>query len=284
VNKWLAIALSLSLSACVTTPDLRPELYLKSEQMMQQGLQAYEQDNFTEAQQKFSQALELYQSFDNDKGIALSLLNLIETALGVSDFKQAQVYLKQVKSYALATDLKRKVILLEVKLAFEQENYPLALANLKPLLGELEGQKNLGDAQLNLLAMQARLEVLNSSLTQSAALAKFETALAQNEAKSPYYQALLQRILAVIALKRRDYLSATTLLTQALTYYKEQANRRSIAACLEDLAEIEIAQRHQPAAQNYLQRALVIRQWLKNKYKSDKIVKQLQLITDVTRR
>jgi tetratricopeptide (TPR) repeat protein len=263
-------------------PDLRPDPYLKSEQLMQQGLQAYEQDDFNEAQQKFSAALVLYRSFDNDKGMALSQINLVETALAVSDFSKTQLYLKQLKQQSIANaldlQLQRKLTLLEVKLAFELQNYLAALAALQPLLAELDGQKTPDVAQLNLLAMQARLEVLISPLTQSKGLAKFTAALAQVSPPSPHYQMLLKRVLALAALKQGNYQTAKTLLTEALAYYKEQANRRSIASCLEDLASVELAQRHNSAAQGYLNRALLIWQWLKNEYKSNKINKQLAAI------
>lgn len=282
MNKLAILVFGLTLSACATNPDLRPDPYLKSELLMQQGLRAYEHDNFSEAQRKFSDALTLYRSFDNDKGIALSQSNLVETALAVSDFASAEAYLKKLKQQsaanALDMQLKRKVSLLEVKLQFEQENYPAALASLQPLLAELDGQTTYNDAQLNLLAMQAKLEVLISPLTKSAALSKIEAAVAQISPQSPHYQALLKRILAVVAFKRGNYQTATTLLTEALAYYKEQANRRSIASCLEELASVEIAHRQNAAAREYLNRALLIQQWLKNDYKSGKIKEQLAAI------
>lgn len=270
---------ALTLSACVIQPDLRPNPYLKSEQFMQQGLQAYEQNNFSDAQRKFSAALELYRSFDNDNGIALSQANLAETALAIDDFVQAELYLNQLKKrstyHSLNVLLKRKLILLDVKLHFEQQNYHAALAALQPLIAELNAQKIVDNTQMNVLAMQARLEVLISPLTPSVGLVQFETALTQISLPSPHYQALLKRTLALIALKQGHYQKAIILLTEALTYYKEQANRRAIAACLEELATIEFAQSHTRVAQEYLQKALLIWKWLKNDYKSNQIQKKL---------
>jgi tetratricopeptide (TPR) repeat protein len=271
----LLTTLSLILSACVTTPDLRPDSYLKSETLLQEGLTAYRNDNFTEAQQKFSRALQLYQSFDNYKGIALARMNLVETALANSDFATAQSYLTQLKQTDLEPVLQRKRIVLEAKFQFEQQHYAAALNSLKPLLSELDGLQKLDEEQLSLLAMQVRLEVLILPATESKTLAKFSAALAENP--SPHYQALLNRSLAVVAVQRKDYQTATNLLTTALAYYKEQANRRSIAACLEELADVEIAQQHFQPAKNYLERALVIRQWLKNDLKIAKLKEKLKL-------
>lgn len=280
-KKALIIVLSLILSACVTSPDPRPEPFLKSEALLREGLNAYQNDNFSEAQQKFSRALELYQSFDNQQGITLSRLNLLETALAVSDFKNAELYLKQLKQQAASKEaeenLNRKIILLESKLQFEQQRYPAALTTLQPLLTELNRQKKTDEMLLNLLAMQARLEILISPLIQSKGLSQFEAALAQNEPQ-PQYQVMLKRISAMIAAKRGEYQKAATLLKEALAYYKEQASRRSIAACLEELAELEMAQQHQKEAREYLNKALVIRQWLKNDYKVNKIKQRLATI------
>ena len=283
MNKKLShIAFSLMLSACVTSPEPRPEPYLKSEELLQQGISAYESDNFSEAQQKFSQALELYLSFDNNKGIALTRLNLAETALASSDFDSVKSYFQQLKQQAVNNDfeaeLKRKLILLEARLQFEQQQYPAALATLQPLLAELDEQKKTDEAQLNLLAIQARLEVSIAPLANSNGLSRFQSALAETEPK-PDYQALLKRILAITALKRSDYQTASSLLTEALAYYQEQANRRSIAACLEELAELEIARQHRKSAQEYLKKALLIRQWLKNDYKSAKIKQRLATLS-----
>jgi hypothetical protein len=281
MNRTIIVALSLWLSACVSTPDLRPEPYLKSEELLQQGLAAYQNDNFSLAAQKFSRALELYQSFDNQRGMGLARLNLVETALANSDFAKASSFLKQLKQQVSANsldeELKREVSLLEVKLQFEQQHYQAALVRLQPLLAELDEKKPLDTEQLNLLAMQARLEVLISPLGKSDGLSKFETALAKMEPAPPHYQIMLKRILAITASQRGDYSTATHLLKEALAYYQTQANRRSIASCLEELANIETAQRHESAAQDYLNRALLIRQWLKNDYKTNKIRQQLQL-------
>ncbi len=280
-KKALIVALGLILSACVTTPDSRPEPFLKSEALLRDGLNAYQNDNFAEAQQKFNRALELYQSFDNQKGVTLSQLNLLETALAMSDFASAESYLKllkqQVASNNLEENLKRKIILQESKLQFEQQHYQAALVTLQPLLAEIDKEKKPDEMQLNLLAMQARLEVLVSPLTKSTGLSRFETALTQTEPQ-PQYQVMLKRISAMIAAKRGEYQTATTLLKEALAYYQEQANRRSIAACLEELAELEMAQQHRKEAREYLNKALVIRQWLKNDYKSNQIKKRLTTI------
>lgn len=279
-KKILIAAFGLILSACVTSPDSRPEPFLKSEALLRKGLTAYQNDDFVEAQQNFSRALESYQSFDNSKGVILTHLNLLETALAVSDFNNAALYLKQLKQQIATADvdadLKRQVIFLASKLQFEQQDYPAALTTLQPLLVELDGQKQSDEMRLTVLAQQARLEVLIAPQAQSAGLAKFETALTQQP--QPSYQAVLNRILATVATKRGDYQTANQLLTQALSYYQTQANRRSIAACLEELADLEMAQQHQKAAREYLNKALVIRQWLKNTYKSDKIRQRLTTI------
>jgi uncharacterized protein HemY len=275
---FLLSCFSLLLVACASEPDLRPNAYLRGEDLLQQGLEAYRNDDFMTATAKFTDSFKLYQSFDNQKGMVLSQLNLIEAALAVSDFKQAEFYLQPLTDNALEQPLKNRVVLLHVRLLFQQENYSAALASLQPLLATIATEIEPINNKLNLLAMAARLEVLISPLTSSAALAQFQSELAKLKPVPPAYQAVLNRILAWAALKQGHYQTAQTLLNQALDYYKEVVNRRAIAGCLEDLAELEIAQQHSQAAAVYWHKALTIRLWLKDQYNSDRIQQQLQAI------
>ena len=71
------------------------------------------------------------------------------------------------------------------------------------------------------------------------------------------------------------------LLHEALTHYKDQINRRAIAACLEEIAEIEFKQHNQVQALEYLKRALTIRNWLKDQYHIDKINKRIVQINQL---
>ncbi len=279
MNKLLILIALLCLGGCVNSGDKRPEAYLKGETLLQQGLDFYKNDDFIQAQQKFSAALVWYQSFDNTKGITLAQLNLLETALAVNDFSQAQTLLNTLSPQADNDEYSNKIKLLQVKLAVQQQHYSVALQKLQPLLSQLDLTQPPSDKLLNLLVLQAKLEILTQPQRASAGLQALQTALAGLASPSAYYQALLNQLLAQLAVNRQDYATAGNLLNQALVYYQTQANRRAIASCLEQLATIEQNQQHWQTAKLYLHKALLIRSWLKDSYKSNVLQQQLQWLS-----
>jgi len=281
--KFVIMVLSLTLPACAGSPEVRPDINSKGENLLHSGLIAYKKDDFPTALQKFNSALLFYQSLDDTKGAQLSRINLVETSLALSDFAAAEQQLTILKQQAVAGFLdetfKNRVILLEVKLLFQQQRYSEALAAIEPLLLPLDGQEPTDNNDLSMLATAARLETLISAKTKSQWLDKFRAALArEREPQQPKFQIILKRIDATIASQKQQYHEALKLLQEALTYYKLQADRRAIASCLEDIAVIELAQNNKSKALGYLKRALSIRVWLKDQYNIDKIQQKIVLI------
>lgn len=262
----LLFILSLILSGCSQRIDLRPEPYLSAEALLQQGIEAHQQDDFLTAARNFKQALTLYQSIANDEGIHISRLNLSASFLAVSEFDKAKQQLKSLNQSQnlglLNKKQQKKLRLLWVKGYFLQHDYVNAMQQLKPLL-------NIKNPSLSLLATAARIEVLASPLHAVIWLPQFQAKLNAQENPLAKYHALLQRSLAVIAVKKGDYAQAKKLVNQALSYYKQQAKRRPIASCLETLAEIELKQHNGRAAKSYFKKSLRIRLWLKDGYKSN---------------
>ena len=277
------IVLSLTLHACAGSPELRPDIYSKGDNLLHGGLFAYKNDDFHAALQKFNSALLLYQSVDDLKGTQLSRINLVETSLALSDFAVTEQQLTILKQQAvdgfLDEPFKNRVILLEVKLLFQQQRYSEALAALEPLLLQLDEQEPTENNELNLLATAARLETLISAGTKPQWLDKFRAALArEREPQQPKFQIILKRIDAIIASQKQQYHEALKLLNEALGYYKSQTDRRAIASCLEEIAVIELAQNNKSQALEYLKRALTIHAWLKDQYNIDKIQRKIVLI------
>jgi len=279
--KFVIMVLSLTLPACAGSPEVRPDINSKGENLLHSGLIAYKKDDFPTALQKFNSALLFYQSLDDTKGVQLSRINLVETSLALNDFAAAEQQLTILKQQAvdgfLDEPFKNRVILLEVKLLFQQQRYNKALAVIEPLLLQLDEQELTGNNALNLLATAARLEALISAGTKSRWLDKFRTAL-EREPQQPKFQIILKRIDAIIASQKQQYHEALKLLHEALGYYKLQADRRAIASCLEDIAVIELAQNNKSQALEYFKRALTIRAWLKDQYNFDKIQQKIVLI------
>jgi hypothetical protein len=71
------------------------------------------------------------------QGTQLSRINLVETSLALSDFTTAEQQLTILKEQDvdgfLDETFKNRVILLEVKLLFQQQRYNEALATIEPL-------------------------------------------------------------------------------------------------------------------------------------------------------
>jgi len=279
--KLVIIILSLTLPACAGSPDVRPDIYSKGENLLHSGLIAYKKDDFPNALQKFNSALLFYQSLDDIKGAQLARINLVETSLALNDFAATEQQLTILKQQDvdgfLDEPFKNKVILLEVKLLFQQQRYNEALTTIKPLLLQLDKQDLTDNTKLNLLATAARLETLISAGTKPQWLDKFRASL-EREPQQPKFQIILKRIDAIIASQKQQYHEALKLLHEALGYYKLQADRRAIASCLEEIAVIELAQNNKSQALEYLKRSLTIRAWLKDQYNIDKIQQKIVLI------
>ena len=285
MNKLTLFVVSLFLIACTNSTDVRPDIYTKGERLLLSGVIDYKNDNFSAAQQNFYRALILYQSIDNSKGVQLAEINLVETFLALNNFEAAEeqlAILKQKKVDGVINDpLKDRVVLLEAKLLFQKQQYRESLAVIEPLLLQSEQRGRNDNERLELLATAARLETLMNMETEQQWLDKFREALLEERKLQPEFQVILKRIDAVIATQSQQYHKALKLLHEALSYYKDQADRRAIAACLEEIAEIEFKQHNQSQALKYLKRALTIRSWLKDQYHIDQINKRIVQINQL---
>lgn len=283
--RFACLFLALSLAGCTAAPDLRPDVYIRADGLLQHGIEAYENDDYPRASQHFKQSLALYQSIDNVRGVQLAHFNLANNALAYSDFKTASTHLdfltgRQNKGL-LTEKLTRRLLLLRVKFHFLRDDYAEALRLIKPLSAGLAMPPQ---PDLTLLAALARLEVLDSAGKITGWLEKFQTALSKLETKDEKWQASLERILGHVAFKKGDYGQAAQSFNRALAYYKKQAKRRGIAVCLQRLADIELARKRKAAAVEYLEKALKIYQWIKDDYRAGKIAKQLGELSVVVSR
>ncbi len=269
---WLILALSLA--ACTTAPDLRPDVYIRADGLLQHGIEAYKNDHYSRAAQHFKQALTLYQSIDDERGVQLAHFNLANNALAYSDFKTATTHISFLEQLrVLSEKLTRRLLLLRAKFHFAREEYAEASRLIKPLSVDLAVQPQ---PDLTLLATLARLEVLDSAGKKTDWLERFQAALNRLETKDEKQQAILERILGHLAFKKGDYEQAAQSFSRALMYYKKQARRRGIAACLKKLADIELAREKKVDAVEHLNKALKIYRWIKDDYKAGKIEKRLE--------
>ena len=270
----------LVLNAFTNTSDIRPHAAIQSENIMLQGIKAFQQDNYLQAIASFNKALVLYQSIDDQNGILLARINLIESALAISRFDLAeQNFILLGNIEFLQPRLKSKIILLKAHNFFLQEQYHEALQALHPLLAQLPDiYKKLSPEQVNLLLTQTKFAVFSHSADAISWFEQLDTVMAENSMIDIKQKALFKRLSAHMAQQRNNSDQAITLMQQAIALYKSNTNRRSIATCLQEIAGFYYSRKNVKAAYESLSRALFIRKWLKDTYKTEALVQQLQLL------
>ena len=279
IKRLLLIAI-LALNACTGTPDKRPHPVIQYKRIIQQGIQAYQQDNYIQAIALFNKARVLCQSIDDQQGILIVKINLIESALAISRFDLAEQNLVSLKNTKfLDSNLDTRIILLTAHSLFLQQHYQHALTTLRPLLSQLPDTHNqLSPKQINLLLTQTKLAVFAHSSDAKDWFKQLSTAMTENSTADLAQKALFKRLAAHMAIQESDTEQAISLMQQAIDSYKLKANRRAIASCLEEIALFYLARKNIIMAKDSLTRALLIRKWLQDTHKTASLVQQLKLL------
>lgn len=276
MTKNIVLILMLAISACTSTPDTRPYALTQSEQLMQQGIKAYQQDNYSQASKSFNDAIILYQSIDDQHGILLAQINLIKSSLAISQFALAEQIFTTLNDNTATPALRAQITALRAHSLFLQQNYPAALHTFAPLLSQLSDRHApVNNTQIKLLLMQTKYALFARTPDAPTWFERLSAVMAGNTQLSSAQLALFNRLAAHNALHTGRHAQALTLMQAALTSYKAEVNRRATAACLQELAKIHIAMHDILAAQQALGRALLIRKWLQDSYKTQQISQQL---------
>ncbi len=276
MTKNIVLILMLAISACTSTPDMRPYALTQSEQLMQQGIKAYQQDNYSQASKSFHDAIILYQSIDDQHGVLLAQINLIKSSLAISQFALAEQIFTTLNDHTSTPALRAQITALRAHSLFLQQDYPAALHTFAPLLKQLSNRHApVNNTQIKLLLMQTKYALFARTPDAPIWFERLSTVMADNAKTSSAQLALFNRLAAHNASHAGRHAQALTLMQAALTSYKAEVNRRATAACLQELAKIHIAMHNIVAAQQALARALLIRQWLQDSYKIQQISQQL---------
>jgi tetratricopeptide (TPR) repeat protein len=259
---------------------MRPHAVIQSENFMQQGIKAFQQDNFLQAINSFNKALVLYQSIDEQNGILLARINLIESALAISRFDLAEQNFALIgNTERLPPALSSKIILLKAHELFLQEHYHDALKTLDPLLAQLpDTYKEPDSGQINLLLTKTKFAIFAHSADANSWFKRLDAVMAENSTINLKQKALFKRLSAHITQQKNNQEQAITLMQQAIDLYKSKANRRAIATCLQEIAQFYYTRQNYIAAHESLNRSLLIRKWLKDTYKTTVLDQQLQLL------
>ncbi len=267
------IFLTLILAGCAMQQS-RPVIIEDAERLNNEGVRAFQEANWYRAKQLFSKSLLLYQGLDNQQGILLSYINLIEVALAAGDFQAAEKYLINVTEINQAEGLKRhrrRINLLFSKLAIKKKQFAKAQQFLSVLLPEFDGikPKSAPDLiQLSAIANQTRL-AFEQNHEAKLWTQRYERALKVVDVDAGAFQGLLLRFQAKLLLRENKFQQAAQKLQQALAVYKASLIQPGIAATLSDLGQLYLEQGDWLQAKHYFARANVVLRYIG---KRDKII------------
>jgi len=269
---WLVV-FCISLLACVGSPvEKKPEAVEQAYKSLSAGVTNYNNSNYSSAQLHFNNALKIFRSIDNREGTASSCLNIAKVHLERNETILAQDYLTIaeaiIKSSAL-DNLGEHLTITKSSLAITKQEFESAIKILDPLVAS---QKN---DTIKLAALQNRIRIAFAqddidkakSLTQIFAVAIQNTGLANTT-----YQARLLRFQAALSENRTD---TTNAFMQALDIYRKHTHRPGIASTLHEWGDDLLGNNETDNAKEKFLRALYIRQTIKDKDGSLRILKSL---------
>ena len=271
------IVLMLIVVGCVVQQP-RPVIIKDAERLNNEGVRAFQEANWYLAKQLFSKSLLLYQGLDNQDGILLSYINLIEVALAAGDLQTADKYLMSATEIIQLEGLKcyqSRVGLLFSKIAIKKRQFDKAQQFLSVLLPEFEGvepKSPLDLIQLSAIANQTRI-TFEQDMGAELWTQRYEQALKVAGVDSGAFQGLLLRFKAKLLLKENKFQQAAEKLEQALVVYKVSLVQHGIAASLSELGLLYFLEKDWSQAKHYLTRANVVLRYIGNR---DKILENIE--------
>lgn len=251
----LTLALALLLAACVSPPEQRPAALAQGERFLEMGVQSFRVDDYANAANHFTNALNHYQGLDHRPGMLHSRINLAEIALAVGNTAAAE---RHLRAAALLADdaAAARLQLLQSSVALRRGHPDTAVALLEPLLAAAPPNA----VGRSALANRVEAALLRGDDDAVAWVERYAGALRGEQ--SGAFVARLYRFQGELARRGGDYSGAEGLLQQALDIYKAIPSRPGTAATLEDWGALLMEQQRWDEAEDRLQRALHIRLWL----------------------
>lgn len=274
--------LILKLSACVTAPEERPPPLDEGARQLQQGVAAYQRDEYLSASSRFARALYYYRGIDAREGMAHSHINLAETALAMGKPDTAEAHARAAaqlaEERALQTLVKRSQLLLGT-LALRRGEYNEAQTVLDALLPDPNANpKSISALQWSALANRTRLALMRGDGDAG----KWIDRLAQSIDGSPPEQgartALAARYRAIHLHQTGQGDAADPWYAKALHEYKRLRKRTGIAATLEDWGESLMQRGQWDEAKARYKRALPVRIWILDSVGTARSLRGLQQV------
>lgn len=267
------------LGACSSGPADKPvqKSISSPAQLLDQGIQQYNDNNYQHAISYFEKSLLQYRSIDNQLGIAQNSLNIAKSLMAINNHQLAAQYLLKADAIieqANLNGLTEHSHLLKSSLAISEKSYDEALQELEPVLYSKQT-----DIQLAALKNRTEIAFIKNDNDKQTWLDKYKKQQQRNPDTTRSHQA---RILRFEAKQANDKTTQQDLLQRSLNISRQLANRPAIAATLKQWAEIDIETENFADAEDKVLRALFIRHQLGDVKNSRLLLERLDIIYQAT--
>ena len=274
---WFFIAgISLTgISACSSGPTEKPapKSISSPAQLLDQGIQKYNDNDYQHAISYFEKSLLQYRSIDSATGIAQSSLNMAKALMAINNDQLAAEYLHKAESIIQQENishLAEHLQLLKSSLAIREADYDNALQELETVLNS-----NNTTTRLAALKNRTKIAFINNDDDKQAWLNNYKSLQQKTPATTKSHQA---RILRFEAELTKDNTEKTNYISQSLDISRDLANRPAIAATLSQWAAVESTSGNTEAAEDKILRALFIRHQLGDVKNSLSLIEQLDTL------
>ena len=260
-------ALCALLAACGSKPVQPPAVVSQAQSFMASGMQAYNDNRYTEARNFFGRAFAEYRSIDDLDREVDALTDLADAALLQGDVAAARDDIKQARSVLARHPVAgrpARLALLEAYADLQSQDAASASAVLDPLVNDTTLP-----ADVQRAALFARTQAAFDS--KAADASQWLAKLGKGEGEPD--EARLERLQALVAV---DSTNAESLYASALHRYQAAYYRPGIAAVHEEWGIMLLTQQKWASARDHLQRALDIRLWMYDASRSARDLQAMQ--------
>jgi len=233
IKRLFIIMFSVMLFACASPPPAPQQSYweIVAEDYMHNGLEYYQRQQFRQALNQFSRALNTYQRFNDVEGELNSRINLAKTSIALDQLDAAGQQIMEARRIIAAHGMKDKSVyldIMQVSIAIQQQQPADAAVILD---GYAMDTSLPGDVSSALLINKIRLGFLQQQ-DVSPLMRQLENVAGQQ----PKVQPRLWRFQAQQADEQKDYARSDDFFTRALQRYRNDADAMGVLATLKEWA------------------------------------------------
>jgi tetratricopeptide (TPR) repeat protein len=277
------MCLNFGLISCGGHTASKPAIVQDAENYTNEGMQAFAESNWQQAQRSFTRALSLYQGIDDQQGVLQSHINLAEVALSVRDYQASQRHLDQATDIIRTKSLspyQQRIVLLYALQALQQKHIVQAEHLLLSLLPVFHNSTSvtIPDAiQMSAIANRTKIAFMNNQ-DEALWVLRYAKALEIYDSKDYDLEARLLRFQSSLLQRQGDYDASEAKLQQALSIYKNNFSRTGIAVTLFELGLLYMHQAQWQNAQDYLNRSIAVYHYLRDIDKVTQVTESLEKV------